>query len=104
MSVTYTPCLLANSNREYKDVEERHRVKMIEYETTNIVVGDLDKYYDALDKALLRYHGMKINDINKSEYCSVSTFHHLHHMTYFWSHTTFVHNSYQGALGVDVQG
>eukprot|EP00970_Alexandrium_tamarense_P014915 scaffold4488_cov185-Alexandrium_tamarense.AAC.19 len=50
---------------EYKDVEERHRVKMIEYETTNIVVGDLDKYYDALDKALLRYHGMKINDINK---------------------------------------
>eukprot|EP00804_Cyclotella_cryptica_P027784 CCRYP_009209-RB/>CCRYP_009209-RB protein AED:0.12 eAED:0.11 QI:270/0.73/0.68/1/0.8/0.68/16/153/1414 len=50
---------------EYHDVEERHRVKMIEHETTQIVVHDLDKYYDALDKALLRYHGMKINDINK---------------------------------------
>lgn len=39
--------------------------KRIEYETTTIVVTDLDKYYDALDKALLRYHGMKIADINK---------------------------------------
>lgn len=50
---------------EYKGVDERQRIKMIEHETTNIVVTDLDKYYDALDKALLRYHGMKINDINK---------------------------------------
>ena len=50
---------------EYKGVDERHRMKMIEHETTNIVVTDLDKYYDALDKALLRYHGMKIGDINK---------------------------------------
>jgi len=50
---------------EYKDIDERQRKKMIEHETTNIVVTDLDKYYDALDKALLRYHGMKINDINK---------------------------------------
>lgn len=50
---------------EYKGVDERQRTKMIEHETTTIVVADLDKYYDALDKALLRYHGMKINDINK---------------------------------------
>mmetsp|Transcript_20519 Transcript_20519/g.49341 ORF Transcript_20519/g.49341 Transcript_20519/m.49341 type:complete len:1398 (+) Transcript_20519:99-4292(+) len=50
---------------EYKGVEERQRMKMIEHETTTIVVSDLDKYYDALDKALLRYHGMKIGDINK---------------------------------------
>jgi len=50
---------------EYKDIDERHRVKMIEYETTMIAVTDLDKYHNALDKALLRYHGMKIEDINK---------------------------------------
>lgn len=50
---------------EYKDIDEKHRMKMIEHETTNIVVTDLDKYYDALDKALLSYHGMKISDINK---------------------------------------
>ena len=47
--------------REYHNVEDRHRNTMIDYETTQIVVNDLDKYYDALDKALLRYHGMKIN-------------------------------------------
>mmetsp|Transcript_5721 Transcript_5721/g.7155 ORF Transcript_5721/g.7155 Transcript_5721/m.7155 type:complete len:1412 (-) Transcript_5721:70-4305(-) len=51
--------------QEYNDIEERHRVKMIEYETSKIVCSDLDKYHKALDKALLRYHGMKIEDINK---------------------------------------
>jgi len=50
---------------EYKDIDERHRRKMIEYETTTIAVEDLEKYHSALDKALLRYHGMKIADINK---------------------------------------
>jgi len=53
------------NEQEYKDIDERHRVKMIEHETTQIVVSDLDKYYDALDKALLRYHGLKISDINR---------------------------------------
>lgn len=50
---------------------------MIEHETTQIVVHDLDKYYDALDKALLRYHGMKINVIYQHneirlDYCAAS--------------------------------
>ena len=53
------------NEEEYKDVENRHRLKMIDYETTNLVVQDLDKYYDALDKALLRFHGIKIGEINK---------------------------------------
>jgi len=53
------------NEEEYKDVEKRHRAKMIDYETTNLVVQDLDKYYDALDKALLRFHGIKIGEINK---------------------------------------
>jgi len=50
---------------EYRDIDERHRVKMIENETCVIAVSDLDKYGNALDKALLRYHGMKIDEINK---------------------------------------
>ena len=53
------------NEEEYKDVETRHRMKMIDYETTNLVVQDLDKYYAALDKALLRFHSIKIGDINK---------------------------------------
>ena len=43
----------------------RHRLKMIEHFTTATVCDDLDRYYEALDKALLRYHGIKIADINK---------------------------------------
>lgn len=50
---------------EYRDVDERHRVKMIEHETCNLAVKDLDTYYAALDKALLRYHGLKVEEINK---------------------------------------
>jgi len=38
---------------------------MIECEISSLAVSDLDKYYNALDKALLRYHGMKIAEINK---------------------------------------
>lgn len=50
---------------EYKDIDERHRVKMIEVETCDMAVHDLDIYYSALDKSLLRYHGLKIAEINK---------------------------------------
>ena len=38
---------------------------MISFETTKIAVSDLDKYFQAVDKALLRYHSLKIGDINK---------------------------------------
>jgi len=49
----------------YKNIDERHRVKMIEHETSNLAVQDLDIYHSALDRALLRYHGLKIQEINK---------------------------------------
>lgn len=49
----------------YKGVEERYRQCMISFETTKIAVTDLDKYFQAVDKALLRYHSLKIGDINK---------------------------------------
>jgi DNA repair protein RAD50 len=50
---------------EYKDIEERHRHAMIKQSTTACAVSDLEKYHAALDKALLRYHGLKIGEINK---------------------------------------
>ncbi len=50
---------------EYKDIDERHRIKMIEHETCSLAVTDLDILYNAYDKALLKYHGLKIRDINK---------------------------------------
>lgn len=38
---------------------------MISYEVNQMAVSDLDKYHAALDKALLRFHGIKIEEINK---------------------------------------
>jgi hypothetical protein len=32
----------------YKGVEEKYRRKNIEFETTNLAVGDLENYYNAL--------------------------------------------------------
>ncbi len=32
----------------YRGIEERHRRKNIEYETTNLAIADLDSYYNAL--------------------------------------------------------
>jgi DNA repair protein RAD50 len=49
---------------EYKGVEVNQRKKLVEYETTGMAVSDLDKYYQALDKALMKYHTMKIMEIN----------------------------------------
>mmetsp|Transcript_33714 Transcript_33714/g.77810 ORF Transcript_33714/g.77810 Transcript_33714/m.77810 type:complete len:409 (-) Transcript_33714:83-1309(-) len=53
------------NTEEYHDIDERHRVKMIECETTLICISDLDKFYKSVDESLLQYHGMKIEDINK---------------------------------------
>jgi len=50
---------------EYKNVEEEHRVAIIKHETTQMAVRDLEKYHTALDKALLKFHGLKIAEINK---------------------------------------
>ena len=55
--LTYPPTLLSLfwisiqaklNSANYKGVEERHRLKTIEYETTKMAVDDLGLYYDAL--------------------------------------------------------
>lgn len=38
---------------------------MIKYDTTVLAAEDLKKYYTAVDKALLLFHGIKIQEINK---------------------------------------
>ncbi len=53
------------NSKEYRNVNEQHRKALIKHELTQIAVADLEKYYVAVDKALLRYHGLKIDDINK---------------------------------------
>ncbi|KAL4114736.1 hypothetical protein PRIC2_014192 [Phytophthora ramorum] len=47
-----------------KDVEEKYRHKLIQSETTQLAVGDLDRYFKALDESLLQYHSKKVEEIN----------------------------------------
>lgn len=52
------------SQSEYKDVEEAFRIASIKQDTTELAVKDIDKYHSALDRALQRYHSLKITQIN----------------------------------------
>lgn len=50
---------------QYKDIDKRHFDQLIQLKTTEMANKDLDRYYDALDKALMRFHTMKMEEINK---------------------------------------
>ena len=52
------------SQPEYRDVEEEYRVASIKHDTTEMAVRDIGKYHAALDKALQRFHSLKIAEIN----------------------------------------
>ncbi|KAI3823111.1 hypothetical protein L1987_04540 [Smallanthus sonchifolius] len=52
-------------NPEYKDIDERYFDQLLKLKTTEMANKDLNKYYNALDKALMRFHSMKMEEINK---------------------------------------
>ncbi|XP_073006721.1 DNA repair protein RAD50 isoform X1 [Typha latifolia] len=50
---------------QYKDIDKRYSNQLIQLKTTEMANKDLDRYYNALDKALMRFHSMKMEEINK---------------------------------------
>ncbi|GJN21107.1 hypothetical protein PR202_gb08555 [Eleusine coracana subsp. coracana] len=50
---------------QYKDIEKRYANQLLQLKTTEMANKDLDRYYNALDKALMRFHTMKMEEINK---------------------------------------
>jgi len=58
---------------QFVDIENRFNEANIQFLTTKLAAQDLDKYYKALDAALMQFHSMKIEEINKriSEYWAV---------------------------------
>ncbi|KAM6196270.1 DNA repair protein RAD50 [Sarcoramphus papa] len=50
---------------QFRDAEEKYREMMIVMRTTELVNKDLDLYYKALDKAIMTFHSMKMEEINK---------------------------------------
>ncbi|KAF9437733.1 DNA repair protein rad50 [Entomortierella beljakovae] len=51
---------------EYKDVVQKYHDSLIGYKTTELALQDLDKYSKALKSAIVEYHSMKMQEINKS--------------------------------------
>lgn len=56
--------LLADWNTDYKDASSKYKESHIKVETTKAAVDDLARYGGALDKAIMRYHGLKMEEIN----------------------------------------
>jgi len=51
---------------KYRRIDDEHRQKLIEVKTVGLAVKDLDSYYKALDRALMKFHSSKMESINKS--------------------------------------
>jgi DNA repair protein RAD50 len=56
--------LLADWNTDYKDASSKYKESHIKVETTKAAVEDLARYGGALDKAIMAYHGLKMEEIN----------------------------------------
>ncbi|TPX26490.1 DNA repair protein rad50 [Coccidioides immitis] len=57
--------LLADWNTDYKDAAFKFKEAHIKVETTKAAVEDLGRYGGALDKAIMKYHSLKMEEINR---------------------------------------
>ena len=53
------------NSAEYKNIDSRLSKETIRFQTLEMVNSDLNRYYTALDKALIAFHSSKMGDINK---------------------------------------
>jgi DNA repair protein RAD50 len=51
---------------KYERIAEKHRKKLVEVQTNLCALSDLDKYYKALDKALMHFHSERMREINRT--------------------------------------
>lgn len=50
---------------DYKDIDEKYHKEWVELQTRTFVTDDIDTYSKTLDNAIMRYHGLKMEDINR---------------------------------------
>lgn len=50
---------------QYDKADEYYKNKMIIMRTTELLITDLDLYYKALDQTIMKFHSMKMDEINK---------------------------------------
>ncbi|KAK4330749.1 DNA repair protein RAD50 [Rhodotorula toruloides] len=53
-------------NTEYKDIDEKYRRELINLKTAEMANQDLEKLQKALDGAIMRFHGLKMREINET--------------------------------------
>ncbi|KAM0329212.1 hypothetical protein ACHAQA_004512 [Verticillium albo-atrum] len=57
--------LLGEWEMDYKDASRKYRESHIKVETTKAAIEDLGRYGAALDKAIMQYHGLKMEEVNR---------------------------------------
>lgn len=57
--------LMTEYENEYQDAKEKYREAHIKVETTKAAIEDLGKYEHALDNAIMKYHSLKMDQINR---------------------------------------
>jgi DNA repair protein RAD50 len=57
--------LISDWERDYKDTAQNHKEAHIKVETTRAAIDDLGRYATALDQAIMRYHSLKMQEINR---------------------------------------
>ncbi|KIM43207.1 hypothetical protein M413DRAFT_444016 [Hebeloma cylindrosporum] len=66
---------LENDLKEFKDVYKNYTDQLIRVKVSDMANSDLDKYAKALDNAIMKYHGLKMEEVN-------DTMKHLWNKTY----------------------
>ncbi|KAG6379376.1 P-loop containing nucleoside triphosphate hydrolase protein [Boletus reticuloceps] len=61
--------------REYKDTNKRYTDQLVKVKMSDMANNDLEKYAKALDNAIMKYHGLKMEEVN-------DTMRHLWNKTY----------------------
>ncbi|EEY21117.1 DNA repair protein RAD50 [Verticillium alfalfae VaMs.102] len=57
--------LLGEWEMDYRDASKKYRESHIKVETTKAAIEDLGRYGAALDKAIMQYHGLKMEEVNR---------------------------------------
>lgn len=50
---------------EFKDIDKQYHKEWVKLQTNMLVSNDLQTYSQALDKAIMKYHSMKMDEINR---------------------------------------
>ncbi|RDB18009.1 DNA repair protein rad50 [Hypsizygus marmoreus] len=61
--------------KEFKDINKRYTEQLIRVKMSDMANSDLEKYAKALDNAIMKYHGLKMEEVN-------DTMKHLWNKTY----------------------